>query len=120
MNELLSLFIRTNDSPIDSSTVWDYLTLKDLYQLRSVCKHTYDELKLIEYNHCRDGNDYLVPFPGYPGVLCTNSDVQEGSGMCVLFLRILYKCMQSTACVFCVGLHFLSHIYMYTILTLTF
>jgi len=56
MNELLSLFIRTNDSPLDSSAVWDYLTLKDLYQLRSVCKRTYDELKLIEYNHCRDGN----------------------------------------------------------------
>ena len=87
MNELLSLFIRTNDSPLDSSAVWDFLTLKDLYQLRSVCKHTYDELKLIEYNHCRDGNDYLVPFPGYPGVLCTNSDVQEGSGMCFYFLE---------------------------------
>ena len=65
MNELLSLFLRTNNSPLDSSAVWDYLTLKDLYQLRSVCKRTYDELKLIEYNHCRDGNGTIINFVVY-------------------------------------------------------
>ena len=55
MNNLLSLFLRTNDTLRLDSSIWDYLTLRDLYQLRSVCKFTYEELKLVEYNRCRDG-----------------------------------------------------------------
>ena len=34
----------------------------------------------MEYNRCRDGNDYLVPFPGYPAVLTTPDDIRAGAG----------------------------------------
>ena len=60
MNNLLSLFLRTNDTLRLDSSIWDYLTLRDLYQLRSVCKFTYEELKLVEYNRCRDGKGMFV------------------------------------------------------------
>lgn len=48
--DLLGLFLGTNND-----TVWDYLTLRDLYQLRSVSKSINDALDMVEYNRCRDG-----------------------------------------------------------------
>ena len=47
MNDLLTIFLRTNNKSLDSS-VWDFLTLRDIYQLRSVSKVTYEELALVE------------------------------------------------------------------------
>ena len=72
INPLLALFLRTDR---------DFLTVRDLYQLRSCSKLTYQALEFVEYDRCRDGNDYLVPFPGYPGILLTKSDVNSGSGL---------------------------------------
>lgn len=72
MNPLLTLFLRTDT---------DFLTVRDLYQMRSCSKLTYQALEFVEYDRCRDGNDYLVPFPGYPGILLTKSDVNAGSGL---------------------------------------
>ena len=72
INPLLTLFLQTDT---------DFLTVRDLYQLRSCSKLTYKALEFVEYDRCRDGNDYLVPFPGYPGILLTKSDVNAGSGL---------------------------------------
>mmetsp|Transcript_30569 Transcript_30569/g.64684 ORF Transcript_30569/g.64684 Transcript_30569/m.64684 type:complete len:1068 (-) Transcript_30569:106-3309(-) len=83
-NDLLNLFLRANtnnNTPRLDCSVWDFLTLRDLYQLRSVSKFTFSALEMVEYNRCRDGNDYLVPFPAYPGVLSTRSDINVGSGL---------------------------------------
>jgi len=79
---LLDLFLRinTNNSRIDSS-VWDFLSIQDTYKLRVLSKSTRDALEKVEYNRCRDGTDYLVPFPGFPGVLLTPSDVKNGAGL---------------------------------------
>lgn len=35
----------------------------------------------MEYIHCRDGCDYAVPFPAYPGILSTVSDRKLGAGL---------------------------------------
>ena len=40
--------------------MWDFLTLRDIYQLRSVSKFTYEELALVEYNRCRDGKGEII------------------------------------------------------------
>jgi hypothetical protein len=92
-NNLLDLFLRINDdinpslSPdnhiirLDSSATLDFLTLHDIYQLRCISKHTYSALSTVEYSHCRDGCDYAVPFPGYPGILCTKEDRRLGAGL---------------------------------------
>ena len=53
--DLLGLFLGTNNDKRLDSSVWDYLTLRDLYQLRSVSKSTNDALDMVEYNRCRDG-----------------------------------------------------------------
>jgi len=40
---------------VDTSSSWDYLSLRDLYQLKCVSKATYESLEWVEYNRCRDG-----------------------------------------------------------------
>jgi hypothetical protein len=50
----------------------DYLTVRDLINLRqSLPKTVRDRLERegLEYVKCRDGRDYLVPYPGFPGLL---------------------------------------------------
>lgn len=79
-NNLLEIFLG-NCNGVDSTAAREYLQLCDLYQLRSVSKLTHKALEFVEYNRCRDGNDYQVPFPGFPGMLSTSSDVQLGSGL---------------------------------------
>ena len=80
-SSLLHLFLRINaNAPRLDSSVWEFLTLRDLYQLRSLSKHIRSALQLVEYNRCRDGNDYLVPFPGYPAILTTPDDIRAGAG----------------------------------------
>ncbi|KAL7493687.1 hypothetical protein ACHAWT_010569 [Skeletonema menzelii] len=82
-NDLLNLFLRINEEgeKIDSSATLDFLTLHDLYQLRSSSKRTFSALKTVEYTRCRDGCDYAVPFPAYPGILGTISDRKLGAGL---------------------------------------
>ena len=61
--DLLGLFLGTNnDKRLDSSSVWDYLALRDLYQLRSVSKSINDALDMVEYNRCRDGKGERIIF----------------------------------------------------------
>jgi hypothetical protein len=64
-----------------TSLFFPYLTLRDLHIFRTTSKLIYSSLKFIEYNHSRDGIDYMVPFPGFPGVLCTANDIQNGAGL---------------------------------------
>lgn len=66
-NALVGIFLQTSDHSIDVAT--DFLTLADLYQLKCVSKGCSEALDMIEYRRCRDGKDYMVNFPGYPGVL---------------------------------------------------
>lgn len=74
MTDLIGIFLQTSDHSIDVAT--DFLTLADFYQLKCVSKGCSDALNLIEYRRCRDGKDYMVNFPGYPGVL-----VRPGAGL---------------------------------------
>lgn len=62
-NDLLNLFLRTRtniNAPSLDSSVWDFLTLRDLYQLRSVSKLTFVALGMVEYNRCRDGKGKVI------------------------------------------------------------
>ena len=80
---LLNVFLRINTSGprLDAASTHDFLTLRDLYVVRTVCRPVRAALTTVEYNRCRDGRDYLVPFPAYPGTLTTPSDRQAGAGL---------------------------------------
>ena len=80
---LLNIFLRINTSGprLDAASTHDFLTLRDLYVVRAVCRPVRAALTNVEYNRCRDGRDYLVPFPAYPGTLTTPSDRQAGAGL---------------------------------------
>ena len=58
-----------------------YLTLHDLHSFRLTSKYIYNSLKNIEYTKSRDGVDYHVPFPGFPGILSTANDIHNGAGL---------------------------------------
>ncbi|KAL3784494.1 hypothetical protein HJC23_013637 [Cyclotella cryptica] len=58
-----------------------YLTLHDLHSFRLASKSIYNSLQYTEYTKSRDGNDYLVPFPGFPGILSTRNDIHSGAGL---------------------------------------
>ena len=45
---------------VDTSSSWDYLSLRDLYQLKCVSKEIYKSLEWVEYNRCRDGKGESV------------------------------------------------------------
>ncbi|KAL7548648.1 hypothetical protein ACHAWF_011915 [Thalassiosira exigua] len=80
--DLLGLFLRLDPSaPRLDASAWDYLTLGDLHRVRIVSKSAHRALESVEYNRCRDGRDYLVPFPAFPGVLSTDSDMSSGAGL---------------------------------------
>lgn len=64
---------------------WDFLTVRDLVNLRCVSRAYRQRLeKGFEYLYCRDGRDYRVPYPGFPGLL-KHSDAAfaETNGNCV-------------------------------------
>ena len=49
---------------------WDFLTGKEFVNLRCVSKSYRARLEEgFEYLYCRDGKDYTVPYPGFPGLL---------------------------------------------------
>jgi hypothetical protein len=58
-NPLLDLFLRTNDAndgvPRLDSSIWEFLTVRDLCRLRSCLRTIYNSPELVEYNRCRDG-----------------------------------------------------------------
>jgi hypothetical protein len=57
-----------------SSFCWEYLILSDLWKVRLLNRSLfYRDLRWVKYTHCRDGYDYHVPFPGFPGLLTRNS-----------------------------------------------
>ncbi|KAL7522106.1 hypothetical protein ACHAWX_006795 [Stephanocyclus meneghinianus] len=58
-----------------------YLTLHDLHSFRLTSKYIYNSLKNIEYTKSRDGVDYHVPFPGFPGILSTANDIHNDAGL---------------------------------------
>jgi SNF2 family DNA or RNA helicase len=80
---LLLLFLRLNDTGarLDPSVCWEYLTLREMYHVRLLSKTLNRDLARVEYNRCHDMRDYVIPHPGYPGVLSTPSDVQAGAGL---------------------------------------
>ena len=61
--------------------VWPFLTVAEMWKLRVLSKGWKDELAYLEYDKCRDGRDYMVPFPGFPGLLRTPADIQSNSGL---------------------------------------
>ena len=80
---LLNIFLRVNTTGprLDAASTYDFLTLRDLYLVRTICKPIRLALEAIEYNRCRDGRDYVVPFPAYPGTLSTPADLRAGAGL---------------------------------------
>ena len=80
---LLNIFLRINTTGprLDAASTYDFLTLRDLYLVRTICKPIRLALETIEYNRCRDGRDYVVPFPAYPGTLSTPADLRAGAGL---------------------------------------
>lgn len=51
-----------------SKKVWDFLSVPDRWNLPLLSKTIQRSLAHVEYDQCRDGRTYTVPFPGYPGV----------------------------------------------------
>lgn len=78
--DLLHLFLglKFQGSP---PKAFEFLTIQDLWNVRTVSKSIYKSLDVVKYTHCRDGRDYLVPFPGFPGLLSTKQDRELGSGL---------------------------------------
>jgi hypothetical protein len=89
--KLLLLFLGLPQSGGDDNTAttgsarrldgahWDFLTLRDLQNCRCASKSIYSQLQFVEYTRCRD---YLVPFPGYPGLLSTPNDINTTRFIC--------------------------------------
>jgi hypothetical protein len=66
---LLDLFLggRSRQPP---EVVWEFLTVQELVNLRCVSRTYRARLEEnFEYNYSRDGNNYTVPYPGFPGLL---------------------------------------------------
>ena len=72
---LLDLFLGGSSTTINTSirtpeAAWDFLTVKEFVNLRCVSKaYRYRLEEHFEYLYCRDGRDYHVPYPGFPGLL---------------------------------------------------
>lgn len=80
--ELLGLFLGLHEtSRLPPQYGWEFLSIRDWISLRLVSKRIRRGLAQIEYTKCRDGKDYLVPFPGFPGVLSTQQDAELGAGL---------------------------------------
>jgi len=59
----------TNIAIRTPETLWYFLTVKEIVNLRCVSKTYRSRLENFEYLYCRDGKDYTVPYPGFPGLL---------------------------------------------------
>jgi hypothetical protein len=59
--------------------MWDLLTVRELVNLRCISKIFRKNLENnFEYLYCRDGKDYVVPYPGFPGLLKHNDGGRAG------------------------------------------
>jgi hypothetical protein len=59
--------------------MWDLLTVRELVNLRCISKIFRKKLENnFEYLYCRDGKDYVVPYPGFPGLLKHNDGGRAG------------------------------------------
>jgi len=64
---ILRLFVGTTRIP---EVLWDLFTVREFVTLRCLSKKFRNLLEHnFEYLYCRDGNEYVVPYPGYPGLL---------------------------------------------------
>jgi hypothetical protein len=80
--DLLRLFLGLNDKFRMPPEAWEFLSIRDLMACASLSKDIWQQLaSTVEYTRCRDGKDYLVPFPGFPGLLSTPDDMQVGAGL---------------------------------------
>ena len=59
--------------------MWDLLTVRELVNLRCISKTFRNKIENnFEYLYCRDGKDYVVPYPGFPGLLKHNNGGRAG------------------------------------------
>jgi len=79
--KLLMYFLGIYEQQQCPPNAWDFLTVQDMFHLTVVSKTIKNQLSLVEYTKCRDGKDYLVPFPAFPGLLSTKSDNEVGAGL---------------------------------------
>lgn len=75
---LLDLFLGGNNTSIRTPEVLkDFLTVKEFVNLGCVSKAFRARLEEnFEYLYCRDGKDYTVPYPGFPGLLRHSDELQ--------------------------------------------
>jgi hypothetical protein len=91
-SDLLMLFLNLHDKMYAPPGVMDYLTIRDLTQLSLLSKTLRKRLERVEYTRCinDDRDDYLVPFPGFPGLsLGTSASATSTSTEGGLFLHQL-------------------------------
>ena len=77
---LLDLFLggRSKQPP---EVVWEFLTVQELVNLRCVSRSYRARLEEhFEYNYSRDGNNYTVPYPGFPGLLRHCDALKDATG----------------------------------------
>ena len=73
---LLDLFLGTTIRT--PQVAWDFLTVYELINLACVSKAYREKLQRgFEYSYCRDGRDYIVPYPGFPGLLRHTDTLQN-------------------------------------------
>lgn len=80
-HDLLFLFLGLNDKFRMPPHAWEYLSIRDLVHVTLLSRSIRTKLRRVEYTRCRDGRDYLVPFPGFPGLLSTPIDLKIGAGL---------------------------------------
>lgn len=79
---LLRLFLGLDEKIRVPTGAWDFLAFKDLITCAAVSKTIRKEImENVEYTRCRDGKDYLVRFPAFPGLLSTKQDLEVGAGL---------------------------------------
>ena len=78
LNHLLLLFLGIQGhGNIDGL---GYLSVPDLAQLPCLCRALNQHFQTygVDYTRCRDGKNYRVPYPGFPGLFQTLQDTQDG------------------------------------------
>jgi hypothetical protein len=70
--DLLYWFLGLRDHAVPGAC-WELLTMHELANLKCVSKDLRNQLVTIDYTHCSDGSDYMLPYPGIPGVLTKES-----------------------------------------------
>jgi len=83
-NPLLDLFLGIHSNQQLSIDCLQYLHMQDLAQLPCLNQTIRAKLEQgIEYTRCRDGKNYVVPYPAFPGLFSTEAAGDENN--CGLF-----------------------------------